>query len=169
MILEIIKDIKSFIIILAVSMIAFTQIYVVMDGVSAFEDVDDYARQSYVIAYGELGEFSDFTLVKFFIFVAFSFFIPLTLMNMLIAIMSDSYARVQSNAIAADTRQLSEMIKEYEELGKLMLGIFAPGRIKQGHYYLIFSELAPNDEEYGEWEGITGFMKSVTKDQNTNI
>jgi len=46
----------------------------------------------------------------------FSFFVPLTLMNMLIAIMSDAYERVQSNAQAADTKILADMILEMEEL-----------------------------------------------------
>jgi F0F1-type ATP synthase membrane subunit b/b' len=73
-------------------------------------------KDSYVLAFGELGEFREFTTVKFTVFVLFTFFIPLLLMNMLIAIMSDAYERVQSNAAAADARQLADMQLEYEEI-----------------------------------------------------
>ena len=61
-------------------------------------------RDSYVLAFGELGSFSDVTMMQFIIFIIFSLFIPLVLMNILIAIMSDAYERVQANAIAADSR-----------------------------------------------------------------
>lgn len=46
----------------------------------------------------------------------FSFLVPLVLMNMLIALMADSYTRVQSNAVAADARALAEMLLEMEEV-----------------------------------------------------
>ena len=68
------------------------------------DDLNDSFRNSYVLALGELGEFGDFTWLQFVIFIMFSFFVPLVLMNMLIAIMSDAYERVQANAIAADSR-----------------------------------------------------------------
>lgn len=45
--------------------------------------------------------------MSFLVFFIFAFFIPLVLLNMLIAIMGDSYARVQANAIAADARSLA--------------------------------------------------------------
>ena len=53
-----------------------------------------FMRSSYVLSLGDLGDFADFTLVKFFIFVTFSFVIPLVMMNLLIAIMSDAYATI---------------------------------------------------------------------------
>jgi len=48
------------------------------------------------------------------IFIIFSFFVPILLMNMIIAIMSDSYERVMANAIPADCRQLASMLVELE-------------------------------------------------------
>jgi hypothetical protein len=49
---------------------------------------------SYVLSLGELGAFEEFGYLQFFIFVMFSFLVPLVLMNMLIALMADSYTRV---------------------------------------------------------------------------
>lgn len=57
------------------------------------DNLEDF-RQGYVLAFGDLGDFGAYGVTKFFIFSMFTFLIPLTLMNMLIAIMSDTYARV---------------------------------------------------------------------------
>jgi hypothetical protein len=48
--------------------------------------------------------------------VIFSFFIPILLLNMLIAIMSDSYEKVMANRVPADCRQLASMLLEMEEI-----------------------------------------------------
>ena len=57
-------------------------------------NLDSNIRSSYVITLGELGDFNEIPWVNFFIFVLFSFLIPLVLMNMIIALMGDSYTRV---------------------------------------------------------------------------
>jgi len=73
-------------------MVAYGQIMLTMnDGAADWSEF----RQGYVLAFGDLGGFTDYNFVQFFMFCMFTFFIPLTLMNMLIAIMSDTYARVQ--------------------------------------------------------------------------
>lgn len=82
-------------------------------------------RQGYVLAFGDLGDFTNYDITKFFIFSMFTFLIPLTLMNMLIAIMSDTYARVQENAEAADTRSIAEMCHEMEVVVRIISFKFA--------------------------------------------
>lgn len=114
MILEILVEIKTFSILLAFAMTAYCQIMV---SFTAFEGSDSQWKSSYVIAFGDLGgDYTDFGVFKFFMFMIFTFFIPLLLMNMLIAIMSDTYSRVQANAIASDARALADMILEMEQL-----------------------------------------------------
>jgi len=122
MIFEIINDIRTFLIILFTALFAYAQICYVIDK-SNYEiavaggdeeatatSIESEIRSSYTLSLGELGEFGDFDQLKFVIFVMFSFLVPLVLMNMLIAIMSDSYARVQTNAVAADAKALAEML-----------------------------------------------------------
>jgi len=109
------------------------------DGSTSWETVDVWGRNSFVLAFGETGPFDEAGLFEFFIFALFSFFIPLTLMNMLIAIMADAYERVQSNAISADAKQLAEMEHEYEELMRVLLLVFKPQVIKQNLQYLFFT------------------------------
>lgn len=57
-------------------------------------DLNMDLRNSYVLSLGELGGFDEIPLLNFFIFMVFSFLIPLVLMNMIIALMGDSYTRV---------------------------------------------------------------------------
>ena len=44
-------------------------------------------------------------------------------MNMLIAIMSDTYERVQGNALAADSRILASMLLEVAEIFRFLKGL----------------------------------------------
>ena len=94
MILEILFDIKSFLIILIVTMIAYTQIKLSLNRDSIEEKGKGMWRDVYVLSFGELGDYEDLSSLEFSLFVIFSLFIPLVLMNLLIAIMSDSYARI---------------------------------------------------------------------------
>jgi len=91
--------------------------------------VDDYLVGSYVLALGELGDFDKFKYLRFAFFMIFSLFIPLILMNMLIAIMSDCYERVQSNAVAADFKALAGMLLEQEELAYWYYSKFKPTKV----------------------------------------
>jgi len=56
-------------------------------------------------------------------------------MNMLIALMADSYTRVQTNAIAADCRALAELELELEELVYFFYTIFKPSLLENKFYY----------------------------------
>jgi len=56
------------------------------------------------------------SIYQYIFFVLFVFFITLVLMNMLIAIMSDTYATVKSNILAANMRILAKMVLEADEV-----------------------------------------------------
>jgi len=82
-------------------------------------------------------------MFQFLIFVVFSFFIPLLLMNMLIAIMSSAYERIQENSEAADARMLAELQLEYEEV----ITYFVRQGQRVRHYFLFFSQVQEAEEE----------------------
>ena len=67
-----------------------------------------------MLAFGDFGDAKTDNPLQLLLFALFTFFTSLVLMNLLIAIMSDSYERVQANAAAADARALAEMILEME-------------------------------------------------------
>jgi len=91
----------------------------------------------------------------------FTFFIPLLLMNLLIAIMSDTYSRVQSNAISSDARALAEMILEMEELYRFFGVRSDATQEKNQSYFLFFTEWLGVGEDEDVWEGMVGSLKSV--------
>ena len=92
------------------ALFAYAQITYVLTTDLEKKSLETDLMNSYVLSLGELGGFDEFGYLQFAVFIMFSFLVPLVLMNMLIAIMSDSYSRVQSNAVAADARALAEML-----------------------------------------------------------
>mmetsp|Transcript_22378 Transcript_22378/g.16861 ORF Transcript_22378/g.16861 Transcript_22378/m.16861 type:complete len:123 (+) Transcript_22378:2239-2607(+) len=95
-------------------------------------------------------------MFQFIFFVVFSFFIPLLLMNMLIAIMSSAYERIQENSEAADARMLAELQLEYEEI----ITFFVKQSDKVRHYFLFFSEEQEAEQDEDSLESV---QKSVTE------
>ena len=96
MIFEIINDITTFLIILFTALFAYAQITYVMtiETTDVHKDLENDLKNSYVLGLGELGDFPAFGYLHFAVFMMFSFLVPLVLMNMLIALMADSYTRV---------------------------------------------------------------------------
>jgi len=107
-------------------------------------------KEAYTFAFGELGEFSTYSNTKFVVFMLFTFMIPLTMMNLLIAIMSDSYARVTENAVAADSRSLADMILETEQLVFYYKKYFNPDSVKSEFYFLFYTMAIDKQEEEAE-------------------
>lgn len=100
-------DIAPFMIILLVTMLASTHLNFVVVKQSYFiGEVDDdefqedgdmfvgMSKDAYALSLGETPDYGDLLNLHFFVFLVFSFLIPLVLMNLLIAIMSDSYEKV---------------------------------------------------------------------------
>jgi hypothetical protein len=123
------------------------------------DDAEDDFRQGYVLAFGDLGDFSEFPLIKFLMFSMFTFLIPLTLMNMLIAIMSDTYARVQENAEAADTRSLAEMCHEMEVVVRMFSFNFRRSVAHSAYKYSFFTKVITEEELQEEADRITDEVK----------
>ncbi len=71
---------------------------------------------SYVLAFGEFNNTEQITMFEYVVFVFFVFFITLVLMNLLIAIMGNTFANVQANIVSADLRILAKMLIEIEEI-----------------------------------------------------
>jgi len=64
MILDIIKDISTFLIILITALVAYGQIMLTINSANSEEPLLDVEiRNSYVLSFGELGEFGDFSFI----------------------------------------------------------------------------------------------------------
>ena len=87
---------------------------------------------------------------------------------MVIALMGDSYTRVQTNAIAADARALAEMELEMEQVVYSLLMMFRPHLIKTNFYYCFQTSIndADGDED---WEGTVGQLKRTIEEATENL
>ena len=83
---------------------------------------------------------------------------------MLIALMSDSYSRVQTNAVAADASALAEMEAEMEEVVSFLAEKFKPGMVKQGFYYFFVTQCNDGGDD-GDWEGMVGQLKDTISEK----
>ena len=86
-------------------------------------------------------------------------------MNLLIAIISDVYEKVQSNSKAANARSLAGMLLEMEEIVNFKRAIFGQNEESSDpYYYLFFSKRLENsNEDNEEWEGMFGALKNGIK------
>jgi len=168
MIMEIIIDIQSFMLILILAMVAYAHIsYLTKEAGNVNEEI----KESYVLAFGELGNYPDFDFLRFFIFILFTLFVPLLLMNMLIAIMSDAYERVQANAMSADYRSMAQMLQEMEEVMNYILHVFRPEAVKTKYQYLFFTTAGNVSDGIDNqmWSGMVGELKNTIKQAEERI
>lgn len=88
---------------------------------------------------------------------------------MVIAIMGDSYARVQANAIAADARSLAELELEMEELVNLYYSKFKPEKLKDVYYFCFCTKLNDGEDDDDEWEGTVGQVKNIIEASSDDL
>lgn len=96
MIIEVLKDMTSFVIILVISILAFGVVFSALVDVSEISSLS-VESDSFIASYMyTLISFdpSKFTLLEWIFFTLAIFFEPIVLLNLLISIMGDTYSRV---------------------------------------------------------------------------
>ncbi|CDW88467.1 UNKNOWN [Stylonychia lemnae] len=127
MIIEIIKDMASFTIILVYWIVGFSLMFYLFtfDKDNDFQDSFDIYDQvqmfvnslqfTYMLSFGDF-ETSGFTAQQWILFIISTFFIPLVLFNLIIAVMGDTYDRVQTLATSVDLKEQAKLVMEVEGL-----------------------------------------------------
>jgi hypothetical protein len=132
MIIEIVNDMKNFLIVLLIGVLAFTGgLYIIQQGLGSDnlfvgESTFDAFIYTYRMAQGDfiLDEFDTFATnglyveyyLIWFIFILGSLFLVIVLMNLLIAIMGDTFSRVLEQVQNLDVREKVMLISENESL-----------------------------------------------------
>lgn len=117
LLIEVIKDMIPFMLVLLIGVGAFTTaIYIVINNHSlAIENERisfvDSLKHVYRLMFGDF-DTDNYGTPLWILFIFSSIFMPLIMLNMLIAIMSDTYERVSSNSIEADGKELNTLILE---------------------------------------------------------
>jgi len=96
------------------------------------------------------------------VFVLSTTFIPLIMLNLLIAIMSDTFERVVSDLAHNDAVELNGLILEYE-------GLMFWKRNNGQPQYLHWAMYADEDEAGNEWEGKVKAITSRFSDTDNYI
>lgn len=163
MIMELCVDITVFLAMLLVLIFAYMHLLVVLsDGETSF--VDGF-KVSYMLSYGELDDSRDDGFIAWMNFMIFSFAIPLVMMNLLIAIMSDSYGHVMETAVAADVDIILDDIIELEEL----IGYYFPVDPKFEFFFVSEPLTITQQESVDVWDGVLGRITKTVKQQSNFI
>jgi len=174
MIVEIVNDMKNFLIVLIVAIIGFSQGYYVLQQGDpnnfAGPGVMNSIIYSYNLALGEFGldYFSDGdtgtldAFICWFIFIIATMFVVIVLLNLLIAIMGDSFSRVMENITNLSVREKVMMIAENEAL-------FNRHEIFQQSRYLIIFKEKNLESTAGGAEGQIASLKRIILDNINQV
>ena len=143
-------DIIAFFIILGYSTVAFSLIYKTLPSYAGDYFSVCFSR-SFKLNLGELDADQDSALGLIVFFIV-SIINPIILLNLLISIMSDTFARVKEGKITADSRELANMILEVE-------GIMGWKRLKNDKFYLKL--VCENNSLDIQDKSLTGKLKSL--------
>lgn len=98
-----------FLIVLCAALFGFTFTFQALNGPEAA--ITDAFTINFRLMFGDF-DTGGYTFAGWFLFIVSTCLLPLIMLNLLIAIMSDSYARVMSNIIPSDYYELNSMILE---------------------------------------------------------
>ena len=111
----------------------------------------------WMLSYGDF-DTEGYDTTKWVLFVIATIFLPLMLLNLLIAIVSDTFDRVYSNRVSSDYKELASLILEQEYL-------MFWNRSKAAREYLhIIKYKGVDILEGDEWDGRMNMLrKEITK------
>lgn len=109
---EVFKDIPAFLIIFFYTIFAFSFIFYSIQSQSAF-GYFNVLSVTYSTSLGN-GDNSDYDKLQWLFYVLITLFNFIIMLNLLISILSDTYARIKENQTIADYKELASMILEVE-------------------------------------------------------
>eukprot|EP00350_Pseudokeronopsis_sp_OXSARD2_P009067 CAMPEP_0170551974 /NCGR_PEP_ID=MMETSP0211-20121228/9954_1 /TAXON_ID=311385 /ORGANISM="Pseudokeronopsis sp., Strain OXSARD2" /LENGTH=198 /DNA_ID=CAMNT_0010859465 /DNA_START=3153 /DNA_END=3745 /DNA_ORIENTATION=+ len=146
----------AFMIVLAAALVGFSITFTAIK----VDDLDNTAlslAHCYDMMYGNFAT-DNYNTAGWIIFIIASILMTLIMLNMLIAIMSDTYARVMSEIVPSDYYELNSLILEQEEI---LFWKRNHGRPK----FLFFAHYMGQDDDE-EWEGAFAAMKNSGGEDN---
>ena len=152
LIVQVIKDMVAFMVVLIAALLGFTTTFSAL-GESETVTMVGSLKHNYRLMFGDFNP-DDYTTAGWILFIIGSVFMTLVMLNMLIAIMSDTYARVMGEIIPSDYQELTNMILEQEEIMTWKRNSGRP-------VFLHWVQYLEKSEE-DEWEGqIQSLIKKV--------
>lgn len=135
MVIEIMKDMSAFLILLVYWIVGYSFIFYIFSEAAAAASsggatltlqaaivgTDEGTespfaanlKEIYRLAYGDFGP-DEYSPAKWLVFVIATFFLPLLMLNMVIALMGDTFGRVKEASAAVDMKEKARMVLEVE-------------------------------------------------------
>jgi len=110
LLVQVIKDMVGFLVVLIAALFGFMTTFSAL-GESETLTIEDSFKHNYRLMFGDFNP-DDYTTAGWILFIIGSTLMTLVMLNMLIAIMSDTYARVMGEIIPSDYQELNNMILE---------------------------------------------------------
>ena len=153
--MQVFMDIPSFLIILVISMYAFgVCFYAISHRVTTSQDWIAYEMIGmYRMAYGDFAYVDDYGGVEWLFFLLSTVLMPLVMMNLLIAIISDTFERVYTSKTASDYKEKTALILEVENL------MFWRRNVKSRVFLHVVKYRGEDETEVDEWEGRSAALK----------
>jgi hypothetical protein len=107
-----------------ISVIGMTHVSSITKNKLSKDDLWGELGLNYILLFGELGETSEFTNTQWIFFILFSFFALIVMLNMLIAIVGETFCEFQANSDAINVRALNNLLIEAEIMIRFKLYYF---------------------------------------------
>lgn len=159
LLIEIFKDIRSFVILLFYTTFAFSIMFYANEENSDLK-FGDYLSSSYTINLGAF-ETDNYDSLQWLIFCLATLVNPIIMLNLLIAILGDTFSNVQDNMIVADKKELAEVILDIESL------MYWRRKFNLKSFIQICSE--EESEKMDTWNGKTRELKERLLDMKEAI
>lgn len=170
---NILKDLRSFMMVLGFLIAGFTLIYQIFDSEA---DFTDNLFATYILLYATFDN-DDFGAFQMIYFAILLFLLNLVLLNMVIALMGDSFAKTQDSIHFQEAKAKVSMIREAITMKRTLINAKKwfdcrdrppPPKVNKG--YLFYACEGEQDDEEGgggEWESrITNIRKAFKSDLN---
>jgi hypothetical protein len=115
LILEVCNDMLAFTIVLSIAILGFATTYGILLPGDESKNLTGQINHIYLLMYGDFN-YDEYSQPLWILFTIASIFMPLIMLNLLIAIMGDTFERVNSLMVEADGRELNSMILEQENM-----------------------------------------------------
>ena len=121
LVVEVIWDMKSFMVLLAILIVAYAVVQVQISTSEVETNsvwFEEDLKNTYVMGFGDFGALGvdNLNALQWVYFLLFTILIPLVFFNLLIAIISDTFDRVYSSKVASDYREKASLILEVESM-----------------------------------------------------
>lgn len=113
LIIEVVKDMYAFTLVLTIAVICFTITYGILVTAGKLEDdpISSDFLHIYLLMLGDF-QYDDYTYIIWLMFIFASIFMPLIMLNLLISIMGNTFGRVSDSMEIADGAELNSLILE---------------------------------------------------------